>query len=143
MTAASAVIMMLTACNSIQTDHKKQNKITIIEETKPWTEKDVKAIALTLAGECYDDKPRDKRLVCEVILNRVSHKDFPNTIQEVVSAPNQFIGYVKQSRDITKNDIEVATQALQDWYDGGCQKLSEYLYFSAGPNRENIFRKNY
>ena len=81
MTAASAVIMMLTAYNSIQTDHKKQNKITIIEETKPWTEEDVKAIVLTLAGECYNDKPRDKRLVCEVILNRVSHKDFPNTIQ--------------------------------------------------------------
>lgn len=135
--------MMLTACNVTQTDRKKENKITIIKETKPWTEEDVRAMALTLAGECYDDKPKDKRLVCEVILNRVSHKDFPNTIQAVVSAPNQFIGYEKQSRDVSKNDIDIATQTLQDWYDGRFQKLSEYLYFSAGPNRENIFRKNY
>ena len=33
-------------------------------------------MVLTLAGECYEDKEQDKRLVCEVILNRVSAGNF-------------------------------------------------------------------
>lgn len=124
-----------------------QNIPTLIDEPlvieKPYSDEDVKAMTLTLAGECYEDKPHDKRLVCEVILNRVSHDSFPDTVLEVVSAPSQFNGYWKQSRDVSENDIEIAEQALQEWHDNDCQPLSEYLYFSAGDNRENVFRKDY
>ncbi len=45
-------------------------------EPDPWTEDDVYQLALTLAGECYDDKELDKRKVCEVVLNRVSDGRF-------------------------------------------------------------------
>ena len=100
-------------------------------------------MVLTLAGECYDDKERDKRLVCEVILNRVSDGRFGNSILEVVSAPNQFAGYWNQSREITENDYDVATEALEDWYESGCEALSDYLFFAAGDNRENVFRCEY
>ena len=31
---------------------------------KPWSDEDVEAMVLTLAGECYEDKEQDKRLVC-------------------------------------------------------------------------------
>ena len=48
-----------------------------------WSEIERHAIAKTLAGECYDDKELDKRRVCEVILNRVSNKNFADTILEV------------------------------------------------------------
>lgn len=113
------------------------------EPENPWTDEKVYAMALTLAGECYEDKPQDKRLVCEVILNRVSTKGFPDTVIGVVSQPNQFNGYWKQSRDISEDDIEIATQALRDWYDNNCQPLSSYLYFSAGENRENEFREEF
>ena len=41
------------------------------------------------------------------------------------------------------NDYAVAEQALSDWYAGGCQPLSELLYFEAGENRENVFRSEY
>ena len=37
----------------------------------------------------------------------------------------------------------VAEQALKDWYSTGCAPLSEYLYFEAGDNRENEFRKEF
>ncbi len=104
---------------------------------------DVEAMALTLAGECYDDKPEDKRLVCEVILNRVSDGRFGDTPYEVCSAPYQFSGYEYQSRSVTENDYEVVYQALKDWHDNEYQALSEWLYFSAGDNHENVFRKEY
>ena len=49
-----------------------------------WSEEDLQAMALTLAGECYDDKEDDKRKVCEVILNRVSVGQFGGTTFIVV-----------------------------------------------------------
>ena len=110
----------------------------------PWSDEDVEAMVLTLAGECYEDKEQDKRLVCEVILNRVSAGNFGgDTVLAVVSAPNQFDGYWRQSRPVSENDYAVAEQALSDWYAGGCQPLSELLYFEAGENRENVFRSEY
>ena len=101
-------------------------------------------MASILAGECYDDKEQDKRLVCEVILNRVSAGNFGgDTVLAVVSAPNQFNGYWRQLRPVSENDYEIAEQALADWYAGGCEPLSEFLYFKAGENRENSFRSEY
>lgn len=108
--------------------------------TPLWSEEDLQAMVLTLAGECYDDKEEDKRKVCEVILNRVSDGRFGGTtVIEVVSAENQFNGYWHQSRPVSENDLAIAEQTLKDWYDNGCEPLSEYLYFSAGDNRENSF----
>lgn len=113
-------------------------------EPDPWTAEEVEAIARTLSGECYEDKPHDKRLVAEVILNRVSHRQWwGDTVIEVVTQKRQFHGYWNPSRDITENDREIATQALRDWYANDCAALSGYLFFEAGPNRENQFRENY
>lgn len=114
-----------------------------IVETEPFTDEEVEAIAKTLAGECYDDKLNDKRLVVEVILNRVSDGRFGESVIEVVSAKGQFNGYWKQNRPVSDSDIEIAKETLREWYENGCKKLSEYLFFCAGPNRENVFRTQY
>lgn len=114
-----------------------------IVETEPFTDEEVEAIAKTLAGECYDDKLDDKRLVVEVILNRVSDGRFGESVIEVVSAEGQFNGYWKQSRPVSDSDIRIAKETLREWYENDCKKLSEYLYFCAGPNRENVFRTQY
>ena len=108
-----------------------------------WSEIERHAIAKTLAGECYDDKELDKRRVCEVILNRVSNKNFADTILEVLTTSGAFNGYWKQSRLISKSDYAIAEQALQDWYEGGCKPLSKWLFFSKGSNRENVFRSDF
>ena len=109
----------------------------------PWTDEELYSLALTLAGECYDHKTQDKRQVCEVVLNRVSDGRFGGSIMKVLTAKNQFAGYWAQSRPVSENDYEVAEQALRDWYDGGCKALSEYLFFCAGDNLENEFRREY
>ena len=109
----------------------------------PWTAEEVEAIARTLSGECYDDKLEDKRLVAEVILNRVSDGWWGDTVIEVVTAKGQFHSYWNPSRNISETDREIAVQALHDWYANDCAALSEYLFFEAGPNRENTFRKTF
>ena len=72
-------------------------------ETAPWTEEDVLAIARTLSGECYEDKTQDKRLVAEVIVNRVSAGHFGDTVIDVVTSPYQFVGYWNPSREISRS----------------------------------------
>jgi len=109
----------------------------------PWTDEDVNDLALTLAGECYADEVEDKRLVCEVILNRVSDDRFiGDTIHEVVSSTEfgvQFKGYWQQSRPVTENDIAIAEETLFDWYANSCMPLSEYRFFCAGDDHKNVF----
>lgn len=123
----------------------EKEEVIVVEEPEPspWTDDDIYYLTHTLAGECYEDKTEDKRLVCEVILNRVSVGGFGgDTIKAVVTCKTpatQFCGYWNQSREVSENDIEIATQALSDWYGNGCKPLSEYLYFTAGGNRENNF----
>lgn len=157
LTATTALCVMLTACRSKDRKEPELSPTYNIElnqtlvlvsmrpvpTEKPWTDEEVDAIALTLAGECYEDKKQDKRRVCEVILNRVSSDEFDDTIIGVITQSNQFHGYWKQSRPVSDDDRAVAEQALKDWYSIGCDPLSEYLYFEAGDNRENEFRKEF
>lgn len=153
-----ALLLVLTGCEAekkneiveaavpvevTQASTSEVEEVEVEIEAKPlWSEQDLAAIVQTLAGECYDDKEHDKRRVVEVILNRVSDGRFGDSIYEVVSAKNQFVGYWNPSRPISESDIKIAEQTLQDWYDNDCKPLSKYLYFRAGENRENTFYEN-
>lgn len=118
--------------------------VELAVEPDPWTVEELEALVLTLAGECYDHKVEDKRHVCEVVLNRVSHGGFGgNSILAVLTAENQFEGYWTQSRPVSLNDYEVAEQALRDWYENDCKALSEHMFFCAGDNHENQFRSEF
>lgn len=115
----------------------------VSEPEPPYTDEELEALVQTLRGECYDDKPDCKRKVCETICNRVSAGIFGDSIVDVVSAPYQFAGYWAPSRPASENDYEIARQVLEDWYANDCEALSEWLYFVAGENRENVFRSEY
>lgn len=153
---SAAALIFLTGCNAEKSDKLTAmplaahiNAVETIaplpsptEYIRPWTDKELAAMAQTLSGECYDDKELDKRRVCEVILNRVSDGHFGNSICDVITSKNQFVGYWNPSRAVSENDLYIAEQTLRDWYDNDCKAFSEYLYFSAGKNRENTFYKN-
>lgn len=126
------------------TNSYKTPEITIEPlEEKPFSDEEVEAIVRTLAGECYDDKMADKRKVVEVIVNRVSDGRFGENVIDVVTAKGQFAGYWNQSRPVSESDIQIAEETLTDWYANDCKALSDYLFFCAGPDRENIFRVKY
>lgn len=135
------------ACKRFAVRDNRQHRRAFIPRsnagTAPWTEEDVLAIARTLSGECYEDKTQDKRLVAEVIVNRVSAGHFGDTVIDVVTSPYQFVGYWNPSREISESDMQIATETLRDWYANDCNALSEWLYFTAGDNRENNFRTEY
>jgi len=136
-------VVIAEPVNSIIPTHISRPQETVIPKEEPFSDEEVEAISKTLAGECYDDKLNDKRKVVEVILNRVSDGRFGDSVIEVVTAKGQFNGYWKQSRSVSDSDIRIAKETLRDWYSNDCKKLSEYLFFCAGSNRENKFRTKY
>ena len=105
-------------------------------------EHEVELVAKTLRGECYDDQPGDKRDVVRVIVNRVSDGSFGDNVEAVITAPRQFNGY-RAANVPTQNDYEIAREILTEWYEGGCVALGEYLFFTSGGGRKNVFRKEW
>lgn len=117
-------------------------KATPTPEPKPlYTEEDLTAITLTLAGECYDDEIQDKYNVAWTIINRVRNGNFGgNTVLQVVSCTLygvQFVGYWTQSRPVSDNDYVVAKEVLTAFYAGKPAPV-DYLYFHSG-GTTNIF----
>lgn len=148
------------ACSAVKTEPTKnfteevqQTAITYYETIQPteppeeepvlpYTPDEVHAMALTLAGECYENQPQDKRNVAWVICNRASDGRFGEGIIGVVSSTEhavQFSGYWVQSRPISKNDFEIAEEVLAAYY-AGEEPIHDYLYFTGGTGSTNNFK---
>jgi spore germination cell wall hydrolase CwlJ-like protein len=105
---------------------------------------DVEALARTLAGECYDNQPEDKKRVCWVVLSRVDDPRYPNTIIEVLSAPGQFEGFNLQHREVSDNDREIAAEIINAWSVGDYSTRETkpngkaFLMFSSGDKSDQV-----
>ena len=99
------------------------------EPTPTKTYDSINLIALCTEAEAGNQDLEGKRLVVDVILNRVDDPDFPNTVREVITQRNQFetwsngaINRVKPS----ESTIEAVNLELES-------RLNyEILYFTAG-----------
>ena len=110
------------------------------EPVLPYTPEEVHAMALTLAGECYENQPQDKQNVAWVICNRATDGRFGEGIVGVITKPHQFAGYWAQGRSISESDIDIAEEVLAAYY-AGEEPIHDYLYFTGGTGVTNNFRK--
>ena len=112
-----------------------------------FTENDVVALAQMLWGEARGCTRDNQAMAVWCVLNRVDDPRFPDTIQGVLSQPNQFYGY---SPDFPVWDElkEVARDVLTRW---SMEKqgvtverelLPEYVFFT-GDGVQNHFRAVY
>lgn len=124
-----------------------------VEESveKPWTEEDAVLLAKMCYGESrgvpmyrskYGDRSNSYQNACCMwtVLNRVDAGW--GTIEEVVTADQQFIGY-KASNPVDDELLNLAYEVLGDWSSGAEQWRtlpSDYLYFR-GDGTYNYFRK--
>ena len=139
-----------TEVSAITEPTEVSSQPTIIETTSAETtpsvpvvpEYEIELVAKTLRGECYDEQHDDKREVVKVICNRVSMGGFGDSVEAVITAPKQFVGY-RPGNIPTANDYEIAREILTEWYEGGCVPLGEYLFFSSGDGHKNAFRKTW
>jgi hypothetical protein len=119
-----------------------------IEPTEqPWTpsEADVEYIAKTIYGEAgIVESDMQRAAVAWCILNRVDSDKYPDTIEDVVTAKYQFLGY-NPDNPVTEDLRNLAVDVLQRWHseqDGeaevGRVLPSDYTFFW-GDGYENYF----
>lgn len=107
-------------------------------EVEPMTEEDIaeeiylgelELLALCVEAEAGNQGLEGKRLVVDVILNRVDSPDFPNTIEEVITQPYHFSSYWNGAMDRvdpTEETYEAVTMELET------RSYPSLLYFTAG-----------
>ena len=116
-------------------------------------ESDINYLAKTLYGEARGiESKMEKAAVCWCILNRVDSDEYDfkdmKTIKDVVTAPNQFMGYNKDN-PLVDELVDIAEDVLIRWRmekDGvvevGRVLPAEYTYFYGDGDR-NWFRTDW
>ena len=88
----------------------------------PYTDEEINLIAIVTMAEAESESDYGKRLVIDVILNRVEHHRFANTVSGVIYSPGQFEVvrngrinkcYVKE--DIRKLVVEEMEHRTNEW----------------------------
>lgn len=118
------------------------------EEDKPLNPYEVELVGRTIWGEAegVQDKA-EQAAVAWCILNRVD--DSGQTIEEVVTAPNQFQGFYRVTGEVPERFLQLAEDVLLRWRmekagaeDVGRVLPEDYLFF-IGDGARNYFSKEW
>ena len=84
----------------------------------PFTHDDVEIISRMVYGEARG-LPDDEQALCVwVVLQRLMHDDFPDTIADVVTQPGQFCGY-NPEHPVTDEIYTLVLDELMKWAEDG------------------------
>ncbi len=132
-------------------DHAVIASETITEayEYRPYTDYEVFLIAKTVYGEALvTDSQMEMAAVAWCILNRVDNARFPNSIEAVVTASNQFHGY-DPKHPVTSEIEKLVRDVLERWIaekkgsaDVGRVLPADYCYFE-GDGSHNHYTKSW
>ena len=85
-------------------------------------------IAKLLYGQARYNSPEAQKAIAWLIINRVESPYYPNSVQEVVEQPSQWMGY-NDNNIIEDRTYEVALTAVNDWHKGAHRPFSaDFLY---------------
>ena len=89
---------------------------------------DAEYIAKLLYGQARYNSPEAQKAIAWLIINRVESPYYPNSVQEVVEQPSQWMGY-NDNNIIEDGLYEVALTAVKDWHNGAHRPFSaDFLY---------------
>lgn len=109
---------------------------------EPWEPDpaDVAMISRTIWGETQGCDEIEQRAQAWCVLNRVDDPRFPNTIEAVVTAPNQFQGY---SPNFPAEPFwDMAREILILWHDGE-REIPEDMCWCSGDGKHQTFRNTW
>jgi spore germination cell wall hydrolase CwlJ-like protein len=119
----------------------------IVEKDAPKTgislsKSEFEQLAYTVEQEAHDLSIEHKSLIAKVILNRVHHEKFPDTVHGVLSQKGQFQGYINyktKKHKPTPETIFACKKAMRD-------KKSNVMFFYnkniAHPKHQKFFEHN-
>lgn len=97
----------------------KNNKNVSLAESGGGQTSDLQLLARAINGEARGESYEGQVAVGAVILNRVKHADFPNTIAGVIYEPGAFTavsdGQINHSIDESSTVFKAAQDALNGW----------------------------
>lgn len=97
-------------------------------------------VSRTIWGEARGCPQEEREAVALCILNRVEDERFPDTIEEVVTAPAQFAGY---SPSFPAGPFREEARDVILRYRLGERGIDPALVWFTGDGRENHFRSEY
>lgn len=99
-----------------------------IEEEKKMDE--LEMMAICVEAEAGNQDLTGKRMVADVILNRIDDPDFPDTIEGVITQPYHFSSYWDGGMDRVREPSQDAIKAVQMELEN--RSYPGLLYFTAG-----------
>ncbi len=104
-----------------------------------YSEEDLYVMAHVIAGEAQICDDMEKRYVGSVVLNRVNHKEFPDTIKDVVFQKKQYSSVADRNyfREPTENDWSNAKWVLEN----GSILPGYVIYQSKGRQGKGVYLK--
>lgn len=113
------------------------NQITQYEEVWQPSEEDIAYLSRTVWGEVRGCDEVEQRAQVWCVLNRVDDPRFPDSIEEVVTAPYQFQGY-SPSNPVEPFE-EMAREILTLWHNGE-REIPADMCFCSGDGKHQRFR---
>ena len=95
---------------------KNTHQKVVKEEVNVSAKSEVDMLALAIHNEARGEPRSGKYAVANVILNRVKHKSFPNTVRKVVTQPGQFQWYHNHKLRSRTAPTEEARAIARDIY---------------------------
>ena len=90
-------------------------------------ELEAEALAKVLYG-VKDNSTDDLRTMCWCVINRADNPNYPDTIEEVVAQPSQWMRY-DDTNPVLEDLYQIARAELETWHGGGHRPVSnEYVY---------------
>lgn len=104
-------------------------------------ERESKAIAKVLYG-VRNNSTDDLKTCVWCILNRVDSTMYPDTVEEVIAQPKQWMGY-REDNPVLEDLYQLAHETLVQWYNGDRRPVSaDYVYLNWTPS-EIVLRDNW
>ncbi len=125
-----------------KTSGKKEKEEKLPYHISDYSKKELQILERIVEAEAGDQSVKGRIMVADVILNRVSSKEFPNTIKKVVFQKNKFVYQFSPIKDGRYYDVSISdktkkavakTFESEDLTDGAL-----YFMSRSGSSKKNI-----
>lgn len=81
-----------------------------------------------------DNSAQDLKTLCWCVFNRVDNPNYPNTLEDVIAQPKQWMGY-SENNPVLDELYKLAKEQIQLWQNGRRPVSNELIYMSWTPAR--------
>ena len=89
-----------------------------------------------------DNSTDDLKTYCWCVFNRVDSKDYPDTLEEVIAQPKQWMRYDPEN-PVLESLYQIARQQLDEWHSNSRRPVSSEYVFMNWTEKDICLRDNF